>query len=122
MSKPIASVYDRERAAVERGGLLPESAAGITSGDVSRNGRHFAHYECETDAHGYHAKLAYPDCECSRALFLSGWRWAQKGYDRLTLHDTDGTRIWMDPARGRGFDDYMRIHGPHWWRRGRGER
>src|SRR5688500_16192284 len=99
--KPVPNAFRRERQAVEVGGALPDSAAGITSGDVSRDGRHFAHYECETDSHGHYAKLAYPDCECSRALFLSGWRWARNGHDRFALHDSDGVTVWMDEAKAK---------------------
>lgn len=118
--KVRADAFTREREMVDRGAALPETAAGITSADAS-TGEHFVHYEFEDDEHGYYAMLSFPRCEDERLRFLSGWRHAANGLERVTLYELNGTKerphqLALDPAKAKGFDTYTNVHGPHWWR------
>ena len=123
--------FERASEAEERGAILPETAVGLATGDVSA-GEHFQHYECQAavegcdgkvrSEHEHHALRAFPECEMSRLHFMAGWRHAANGYERITLYESDGTKLVRDPAKLLGWDTYQRVKGPVWWRKSRRER
>ena len=125
------SAFDRHARLVYGDAMLPEEAFGSTSGDL---GSHRGH-PCWTGRESeravitddgrivsedtYYATEAFPDCAASRLRFCNGWRKAGEGTHRILLRKrVYGTmNSALDPAEAKGYDTYVRVRGPIWWRR-----